>query len=125
MLPEAVRAADRLARPARPRLRLAALAVARRAALAVGARGRRAAALAAAGIGGLAALGLLAGGVMEVAADGRGRAVEQVRDLGDRPALLAVVLGEQNVAPARELSGAPCVPAGSVVGRWVGHRQRA
>ena len=44
--PEAVRAADGLAGPARPRLRLAALAVPRRAALAVGAGGRSAAALA-------------------------------------------------------------------------------
>ena len=82
--PEAVGAADCLACPARPRLRLAALAVTRRPALAVGARGGRRT-LARAGVARLAGLGLLAGRVVQVAPDGRGCAVEQARDLRDRP----------------------------------------
>src|SRR3954464_2308448 len=72
LAPEAVRAAHQLARPACPRLRLAALAVPRGAALAVRARGRRAAALTPAGVAGLARPGLRARGVVQVAPDGGG-----------------------------------------------------
>ena len=43
---------------------------------------------------------LLAGRVVQVRLDGRGRLVEQPRDLGDRPALVAVVLRLQHLAPA-------------------------
>src|SRR3954452_24556558 len=89
--PEAVRAADEFARPARARLGLAALAVARRAVFAVGAGGRCAAGRAASGVAALTGLGFGAGGVVQVVAHGGGGAVEQVGDLGGRPALLPVV----------------------------------
>ena len=43
---------------------------------------------------------LLAGRVVQVRLDCRGRLVEQPRDLGDRPALVAVVLRLRHLAPA-------------------------
>ena len=43
---------------------------------------------------------LVAGRVVQVRLDGRGRLVEQPRDLGDRPALVTVVLRLQHLPPA-------------------------
>jgi hypothetical protein len=83
-----------------PRLRLAALAVARGPTLAVGARGRRAARLTGPAVPPLGRTRLLAGRVVQVRLDRRGRLVEQSRDLGDRPALVAVVLRLQHLPAA-------------------------
>jgi hypothetical protein len=61
--------------------------------------------------------------VVQVAAHGGGCAVEQVRDLRDRPAVLAVMLGEQDVAAAYESSVVRHSITGGGFGRWVGHRE--